>query len=208
MNTKLETVTGMLVDIQNPDASTISIDDIAWGLSRLPRFCGQTITTVPYNVAQHSIFVMNEVQAMIASSHPVLTQLPSFVAGINNQRARNELLLKALLHDAAEAYTGDWPSPVKRLPVIADTIKEIEDRLLFAIYDMCNLTELTDDERHIIKYADKIAQKIEAYAFMPSRGLNWIGLPSVTLEQLQSFPAPETAWVSYNMFLEKYKELT
>ena len=70
----------------DPDPADICIEDIARGLSAIPRFCGQT--NVRYSVAWHSLLMVGEV--------PI------------------ELRLWALLHDSSEAYLNDVPSPVKK----------------------------------------------------------------------------------------------
>jgi len=183
----LETVTGNLVDVTNPDPSTINIEDIAWGLSRMSRFCGHTITVIPYSVAQHSVFVANEVEESGGNNH---------------------LTLLALLHDAAEVYTGDLPSPIKRIPELRPHIKALEAKLMGAVYTALQIASPTEDEEKIIKGADRIAQKIEANAFMPSRGKNWPDMPEVSLERLQQFNAPVDSLSAYKMFMKKFNELT
>jgi 5'-deoxynucleotidase YfbR-like HD superfamily hydrolase len=192
----LETVTGQLVDLENPDPSTINIEDIAWGLSRMPRFCGHTITVVAYNVAQHSMFVADEVAALLEHDR---------YYGLTKDSAR--VILLALLHDAAEIYTGDWPSPVKRIPKLRPIIKQIEAGLMTAVYKAMTLEPPTPEEEALIKKADKIAQKIEAHAFMPSRGKHWPDMPEVSLERLQSFNAPLDSLTSYKLFMEKFQQL-
>lgn len=196
----LETVTGKLVNIQNPDPATINIEDIAWGLSRMPRFCGHTITVVPYNVAQHCMFVADEVEVLMKEA---------IKAGYNEHYApySNDLILKALLHDAAEVYTGDLPSPMKRIPELRPIIKKIEAGLDAAIYASLDLAPMTEEDERIIKLADKIAQKIEANAFMPSRGKGWPDLPDVSLERLQQFSAPLDSLTSYKLFMERFNSL-
>lgn len=189
---KLETVTGQLVDLSNPDPSTINIEDIAWGLSRMSRFCGQTVTAIPYNVAQHSLFVALEVESM-------------FKDGISEDVLR--VILLALLHDAAEAYTGDLPSPVKHLPELRPVIVGIENNLMSAIYIKLNIAGPTEEEEELIKRADRIAQKIEAHAFMPSRGRHWENLPEVSLERLQQFSQPLDSLTSYKLFMDKFNSL-
>ena len=188
----LETVTGRLVDIENPDPATINIEDIAWGLSRMPRFCGHTITIVPYTVAQHSMFVADEVEAYLGKE-------------LNTKEY--QLILKALLHDAAEVYTGDLPSPMKRIATLRPIIKQIEAKLDHAIYVALGLSPMSEEEEHIIKLADKIAQKIEAHAFMPSRGKDWVDMPEVSLERLQQFNAPLDSLTSYKLFIERFNSL-
>lgn len=197
---ELETVTGQLVDVSNPDPATINIEDIAWGLSRMPRFCGQTVTAIAYNTAQHSLFVASEVETIVYDNWDKhLTACEKI--------EKNELILKALLHDAAEAYTGDLPSPVKHLDNLRPIIIQIETGLMNAIYTSLKLSPLTKYEEEVIKRADRIAQKIEAHAFMPSRGKHWENLPNVSLERLQQFSPPLDSLTSYKLFMDKFNSL-
>ena len=194
----LETVTGKLIDPENPQVDQIDIEDIAWGLSRISRFCGHTITPIPYNVAQHSILVADRVQEQM------------FVYGTEfceHNGLSHKTVLKALLHDASEVYTGDVPSPIKKIPSLLPVFKELEHKLMSAVYEKFGLTECSNFETTIIKEADKWSQKVEAHAFMPSRGIHWIGMPNVTLEELQNFEAPKSALESYRLFKEKFSEL-
>jgi hypothetical protein len=79
------TASGRLVDLAHPDPASICVEDIAHALSHLCRYAGATSEF--YSVAQHSVLV---------SLHPA-------VQGYE---------LEALLHDAAEAYTGDLTVPM------------------------------------------------------------------------------------------------
>jgi 5'-deoxynucleotidase YfbR-like HD superfamily hydrolase len=194
MKPMLETVTGRFVDVENPDASMIDITDIAWGLSRMPRFCGHTITAQPYTVAQHSVFVAKQVEEWYKNN--------------NDGTIMSNLPLYALLHDAAEIYTGDLPSPIKRIPALRVIIKEIEGKLMDAIYAKFNLLPLCEGEEAWIKKADKIAQKIEAHAFMPSRGKDWPDMPEVSLIQLQTFDAPMASLDAYKAFMDYFDYCT
>lgn len=190
----LETVTGRLVDVTKPDPDSIYIEDIAWGLSRMARFCGHTITEIPYNVAQHSVFVADELLYNTEITDPSID--------------RCRLVLLGLLHDAAEVYTGDWPSPIKRIPELRPHIKALEATLMAAIYQSFDIEPPTDAEEALIKRADRIAQKIEAHAFMPSRGRDWPDLPEVSLERLQQFDQPKDSITSYKLFMKKFKSQT
>jgi hypothetical protein len=81
----IQTFTGKRLDLSPPEPSQIDIEDIAHGLSMLCRFNGQC--TKFYSVAEHSVHVSYEIAPKLA--------------------------LVGLLHDAAEAYLGDVPSPLK-----------------------------------------------------------------------------------------------
>lgn len=199
----IETASGKKVSVTNPQASDISIDDIAWALSRIPRFAGHTITEVPYNVAQHSIYVAELLESALnnKSEH---ADLPFHDL---NSAGRSQLLLKALLHDAHEAYTGDIPSPIKKLPELRDTFHKIEQRLDAAIFAQFELDAVTPAEKFIIKHFDKLAQAIEGYQFMPSRGLAW-KLPKPSLLLIQNFPAPLPPSQAYKKFLFHFEYLS
>lgn len=221
----VETVTGHQVDPLNPDPATISIHGIAWSLSRIPRFVGHTITEIPYNVAQHSIYVSELAEFILTA--PCEECLVDGIATDTIHRARSEItdqdiacaLLLALLHDGHEAYIGDIPSPIKRIPEIRTTLKDIERRLDDAIRRavlptecMCSSEFAAERENFfasaqaLVGYCDKLAQAIESYQFMPSRGKTW-NLPQPSLTLLQRFVQPMTPLQSYKSFLERFEKL-
>ena len=205
----IETVSGKRVNVTCPDKNDIALDDIAWALSRIPRFAGHTITEIPYNVAQHSVYVASLAEAIFTGSLPITlpTDVKKAVANIYQTQFNSSVLIKAQLHDAHEAYTGDIPSPIKKIPELRDTFKLIEMRLDQAIFAKFNLSELSDDERLLIKFCDKLAQSIEGYQFMPSRGKEW-NLPEPSLLLLQKFPAPTSPSESYKNFISHYEYLS
>ena len=180
---KLETVSGRKIDVTDPDPTTIVIEDIAWALSRLPRFSGHTIPYIPYSVAQHCIRVMKE----LAPHGP-------------------KIQLYGLLHDAAEAYINDLPSPVKHIPEIHAVISKIEDKLMLTIYEAIGIQPPTEEEERIVKIADKNQQAVEAYNFMYSRGKDW-NLPDVSFKNLQEFEQPLVSLKAYELFLMYFELL-
>lgn len=218
----IETVTGKVIDLLNPTPDQIDINDIAWALSRMPRLTGHTISEIPPNNAEHSIFVMKEVKDIVdaylngelqigTSLHTKLSNLDLFKTGMT-LKSYFGLLLKALLHDAQEYITGDIPSPVKRIPELRKVIKEIEAKLDDVIFQSFNLAPMTDDEKFIIKYADMIAQRIEMYNYLPSRGMqfNWVYEDisiDIDLAKLQKYEDPDHAIESYKKFLENFNKL-
>ena len=82
----IRTASGHMLDLRNPQADKIHIEDICIGLSRRFRFAAQT--KQPYTVAQHCVNAMS-------------------LADLNYK-------FSALMHDAAEAYLGDVPAPIKK----------------------------------------------------------------------------------------------
>lgn len=182
---KIETVSGNFVDPLNPDPKTINIKDIAWSSSRMPRFCGHTITEIQYVVGQHAVFVAEM---------------------IFNQTKDHLLALYGLLHDSAETYTGDLPSPFKHLPGIKELMDDVENKLLTKIFESINIESPSEEAWKIVKHYDKKAQVIESFAFMPSRGLHWEGREKFDIGfiELQEFPKPKKAIEVYKEFLERF----
>lgn len=99
---------GHYFDFLDPKPDTIEIEDIAWGLANTCRFGGQSLEF--YSVAQHSV-------------------MASFFIAPEGQRAA-DLRREALMHDAAEAYIGDIPKPLKQL---LPDYKVVEERVETAI---------------------------------------------------------------------------
>ena len=204
----IETISGRLINVTDPRPEDILLNDIAWATSRIPRFAGHTITQVPYNVAQHSVYVSELLEELLGSTNgfELDQRTRKAIGSIVLRGDINEVLIKALLHDAHEAYTGDIPSPIKKIPELKETFKIIEMKLDHAIRMQFQLHEPSEDEQIVIKYCDKLAQAIEGYQFMPSRGLNW-NLPKPSLVKLQQFPDPKDAMQSYEDFVQRYEYL-
>lgn len=101
---KTLTHSGKLIEVKKPDPELITLIDIAAGLSRQFRF--NSLTVLPYTVAQHSVIVSRICK---------------------NPKAQ----LLALLHDASEAYLHDIPTPIKNaLP----DYQRLEDKWMKAIH--------------------------------------------------------------------------
>lgn len=136
----LETYTGVKFNPYAPTANDVDIIDIAHALSQTCRFGGHTLPF--YSVARHSI---NVAKILKAAGHSPKVQL----AG--------------LLHDAAEAYLTDIPTPVKRnMPEYRHT----ESSILQVVYDKCGVTELTASEVEAVDSADKAMLYLEAKRLM------------------------------------------
>lgn len=123
------------IDLLNPSADQVDIRDIISALPHVNRFGGQTF--IPYSVAAHSL---------------ALYQYGRFELGIEDPGE----LAWALLHDAAEAYLGDLPSPIKK---IMPSFCELEDKLLAVIAEKF---QLPAEMPKWLKVADKQIVHIEA----------------------------------------------
>src|SRR5690606_22430694 len=105
-------------DVFDLDPNAIVIEDIAHALSLKCRYNGHCNRF--YSVAEHS-WLMSSL----------------FV--------EPELRRAALLHDAAEAYLCDLPSPIKHSVYMSD-FREIEDDVQFVIYKKFGLPTKKLDE--------------------------------------------------------------
>jgi uncharacterized protein len=184
-------LSGRRLDLLDPSALDIEIEDIAHGLARVARWNGQTNGAHIFSVAQHSLLV----EALAHKRAPGL------------DRGRR---LAALLHDAPEYVIGDMISPFKA--VIGDAYKTIERRLLAAIHRRFGLpAEPQPELEKLIKTADHQAAFLEATrlaGFEIAEARRFFGRPplvSVSLERdyLKPWPA-ETAQAR---FLERFAKL-
>lgn len=106
---KIQTYHGHIIDYENPNPIQIDIRDIARNLSFENRFLGQAHG--PYSVAQHC----------------------ALGSELFIEQGKPEFALQFLLHDAAEAYLKDIPTPLKRL--LGDAYKNIERKFELAIIE-------------------------------------------------------------------------
>lgn len=129
MDSKLTTYSGEKLDFENLDPESIRVEDIAHGLSLTCRFGGQIDRF--YSVALHSILVSRDLE----------------------ERGKSRRLqLYGLFHDAAEAYTGDIPAPMKQN---LDEYERLEDRILEVIWKSLNLEPPTEEEWKQVKKSDE-----------------------------------------------------
>ncbi len=132
-----------LYDEVTPDV--IDIRDIAHSLSQLCRYTGHT--NLFYSVAQHSLLVSEKMPGGPAAK------------------------LVGLLHDAAEAYTGDLASPLKKWMrnqekewegATMDAYGYLQDTITAAIYNKFGVTHIPDD----VRLFDNAALVFEAEGFL------------------------------------------
>lgn len=129
----IQTFSGVKFNVFDPKPKDIRIIDIAHALSNQCRFSGHVKRF--YSVAEHSINVADCVPSLYK--------------------------LKALLHDATEAYLVDIPSPIK--PHLTN-YKEIEDRLMKIIFKRFGLSETFQD---VIHWWDQRMCLTEGYYLIP-----------------------------------------
>ena len=162
------TAGGRAIDPLNPDPRAIDLGDIAHALSFVPRFGGHS--RVFYSVAQHSVLVRDLV---------------------SERCSEDRVLAAALLHDAAEAYLLDMPSPIKRhLPDYTAAEKSLQ-RIIETKF---GVLELAAEDRALIKEADRIALAWEQRDIMPA--VEWAETPTLDRPPLEAW-SPEAARRSF-----------
>lgn len=155
----ISTRTGRRFPFLNPTAEDIDPLDIATGLAHTARFGGQT--RVFYSVAQHCLALAEMVD------HPVAK-------------------LYALLHDAAEAYIGDMPTPIK---ATMPQFREAEEAIMWAVWEWAGFT-LSDKGALYVPWEpweEEIADQIDRVDYLDKHA------PRAEAEHLLS-PVPEWAY--------------
>lgn len=139
MTRKIQTSSGRLVNPFSMRIEDISLHDIAHALEGIGRFGGHTSRL--YSVAEHSIGVAYMVRRL----------------GGTKEDAQ-----AGLLHDAAEAYLGDIPSPLKYRSEFA-FLREAEARIQGLVWKKYGLEGA---DRSLVKKADQILLGLEARDLM------------------------------------------
>lgn len=168
-------LSGALFDYNKPHECDATIEDIASALSKVCRFAGHI--HVFYSVAQHAVNA-----SMIVSEEHALT---------------------ALLHDTAEAFTNDLPTPLKAaVPVFRDLEVSIESAMAKRFgfqYPLPPEVKLADLqmlalEKHYLKRDTTLWEVLE--------GVEWEHL----VDHVALTPWPPD--VAEHMFLLRYRGLT
>ncbi len=184
-------LSGRRLDLLDPSALDIEIEDIAHGLARVARWNGQTSGTHIFSVAQHSLLVET-------LAH---TRAP----GLDRSRR-----LAVLLHDAPEYVIGDMISPFKA--VIGDAYKVVERRLLAAIHRRFGLpAKSAPDLEKLIKTADREAAFLEATrlaGFNITEARRFFGRPpAISLSMERDYLKPWPAETAQSRYLDRFKKL-
>jgi 5'-nucleotidase len=184
-------LSGRRLDLLDPSALDIEVEDIAHGLARVARWNGQTSGPHIFSVAQHSLLVET-------LAHK---RAPGMDRGWR---------LAVLLHDAPEYVIGDMISPFKT--VIGDAYKSVERRLLAAIHRRFGLPVKPSPElEKLIKTADRQAAFLEATrlaGFDIAEARRFFGRPplvSVSLER--DYLRPWSAETAETRYLERFGKL-
>lgn len=173
----LQTVSGRWVNPFDPDPEQIELADIARALANQCRFGGHCRTF--YSVAQHCVLVSELIEADGGSIEDALA---------------------ALMHDAAEAYLGDLPHPIKHRSQLGAAFIEAEQPLERVIRGRFSIA----DPSAAVKRIDRALLATERRVFSAERW-HWPELSGVVpLDlELQAWSPNEAA----EAFLRRFEAL-
>lgn len=183
----------------DPRSDEVEITDIAHHLSLLCRFTGAC--EVFYSVAEHSVHVSHVVQATVAEGEWSFT---------SDTEAHRAFILRALLHDAAEAYCNDIARPVKRS---IEGYAEIEGLNEIAICERFGLPGLVPAQMILLKQADNAMLLAETAALMKAPPVAWnpVDVPE-KMQRAASVRGPDrwrwSAFSAEQNFLDRFHELS
>lgn len=166
----LQTFSGIAFYPMDPRPDEIIITDIAHALSMKCRYAGHTEKF--YSVAEHSILVSRYV--------PV------------------EHALWGLMHDAAEAYSSDIPSPIKKYLI---EWKSIETNIMNAV---CDRFGMNRNEPAEVKKIDFAILTDEKKLVMGNFNIEW---PYINKELLGADIKCYSSKIAKWTFLERFKEI-
>jgi len=173
----IQTLSGRRVNPLDASPQDIDPEDIANALANICRFGGHS--SVFYSVAQHSLIVCDLLE---------------------DRGASPEELMAALMHDAAEAYLGDLPHPIKHRSELGAAYRDAEKRLEAVIAERFGLC----DAKERIKPIDRSLLATERRIFSRE---SW---PWPELDAVEPLEIEIEAWdpdKARRSFQERYERL-
>lgn len=137
----IEISSGLILDIENPDLSALTVYDVYNSLSKLCRFNGHG--SMFYDVASHSV------NCTIAAE----------MLGFDYDTIR-----RTFLHDYSEILLGDVPNPARILLPDFCALEAKIDKIFENRFDIRGSYDK-------MKEVDYAMAKLEAYYLMPSKGM-------------------------------------
>lgn len=189
----IETLTAKFY-LGRPYAEQINRADIIHGLAGINRYGAHCI--YPWSVAAHSLLMYHTLDTWMADGHIHLdvrernaqdgrakedslrpyNDFLSELKGLSYKDVfRQELLIAALVHDAAEIYFLDFMRPLKEFLRIVkqDIFLELQDILTDAIYEHFDCVP-GEWQMKLLKLADLACLRTESRLLMTSKGEDWL----------------------------------
>jgi hypothetical protein len=175
----IQTYEGVQFDPDDFTIDDIHLKDIAHALSNMCRFNGHC--TEFYSVAQHSVLV---------------SKVAETLGGLRAAQW-------GLFHDAAEAYVGDIPTPLK-----TDTNRQREAAIMVGIAEKFELADLDhplcSHIKAVVKHSDLVLMATEKRDLM-SDDVHWPRLDGIEPMEWHITPFLPVAAVTH--FHKRYREL-
>lgn len=92
-------ISGIMFDLRQPNPDHVRLVDIMFGMSRIPRYNGATLTYHAWTVGNH-ILICDTAYLLLCHAHGAAPD--------------PELRAALFFHDAAETFTGDMVTPLKK----------------------------------------------------------------------------------------------
>jgi 5'-deoxynucleotidase YfbR-like HD superfamily hydrolase len=140
-------ISGIMFNLEFPDPNDVHLCDIIFGESRIPRYNGATLTSEIWSVGNH-ILVCDAVYLFLCRKYGVPVD--------------HEFRMALFFHDAAEIYTGDMVTPLKKIMRAAnqyELFEKISDQIDEAIRTKFRLSDQIDHKD--IKFIDNLAYEVE-----------------------------------------------
>ena len=180
----LSVMNGRVVDMLHLQPGDVTVEGIADKLAKINRYNGAT--EYPYSVAQHAVLV-----SQLGNSEWEWTS--------------GAVCLEALHHDDAEAFTGDWISPIKHLPEVLRAVGPIEAVVHVQILHHLGLRAECPE---IVASLDRRALCVEWEGLGLPRGMGW-DPPRVSVEPWQRELLKPMHWrAARDAYIERHRELS
>lgn len=187
----MQTFTGRQYWPCDPRPDEVELEDIAHHLALTCRYNGACARL--YSVAEHSVHVAHLVDGALMGEK------------FTNERNR-EIIRRALLHDASEAYCHDITRPLKRH---LGGYRDIEQANQMAVHDRFGLPWVDAEADALIKLADGAMLLAEQAELMKPPPAPWARL-NVPAEMLAAARRRQLglSWCeAKRAFLARYREL-
>ncbi len=148
-------LSGTMLDLANPRPEDIHFMDIAYVLTRIPRYNGNTLTKNLWVISDHLCLSGKILEKFVSWG------LAKYTPGIR---------VNVRLHDGDEPYTGDLVTPFKRLLQelgIFTPTKSVAENIRCAIFDRYGVPHLNEECHVLIKDVDLFAFEVEKYFHRP-----------------------------------------
>lgn len=169
---------GTLVDLHNPDPDTLLIEDLAWHLSREPRYANALPAEHIYSVGHHSL---------------VVAYLCYLTAEGKPKHIRELAVRHGAVHDGPEAVLRDLPRGVKlAMRDLCDgdsPYDHIELNIMRALAERYMLTPLTREVSEMVKQADADALAAEVSLLWRDKAHQFEGCSAPTPAALDAVQA-------------------